>query len=102
MPTQRLNYYLNTTKKRPGHSKGRCGAGIINSSSSSRVSTMYGLKGDNMNRTAGKWTIDAAKYSKADHLDIMPDIPREELFNTVSKHIYYQQKRMSPRTKRMM
>ena len=55
-----------------------------------------------MNRTAGKWTVDAAKYSKADHLDIMPDIPREELFNTVSKHIYYQQKRMSPRTKRMM
>jgi hypothetical protein len=55
-----------------------------------------------MNRTVNKWSVDAVRYCKDDHLDIMPDIPREELSNTVSKYIYYQQKRMSPKTKRMM
>jgi hypothetical protein len=55
-----------------------------------------------MNKTVNQWSVDAAKYSKGDHLDIFPDIPREELSNTVSKYIYYQQRRMSPKTKRMM
>lgn len=54
-----------------------------------------------MNRTVDKWTVDAAKCIKEDILDIMPDIPRDELSHMVSKHIYYS-KRMSPRTKRMM
>jgi len=44
-----------------------------------------------MNRTADKWTVDAAKYFKEEVLDIMPDIPTEELSDMVSKYIYYQQ-----------
>lgn len=44
-----------------------------------------------MNRTADKWTVDAAKYFKEEVLDIMPDIPREELSGMVGEYIYYQQ-----------
>ena len=44
-----------------------------------------------MNKTAAKWTVDAAKYFKEEVLDIMPDIPTEELSDMVSKYIYYQQ-----------
>ena len=44
-----------------------------------------------MNRTVDKWTVDAAKYFKEEVLDIMPDIPREELSEMVGEYIYYQQ-----------
>lgn len=49
------------------------------------------LKGGNMNRTVDKWAVEAAKYFKEEVLDIMPDIPREELSEMVSDYIYYQQ-----------
>jgi hypothetical protein len=48
-------------------------------------------KGGAMNRTVDKWTVDAAKYFKEEVLDIMPDIPREELSEMVGEYIYYQQ-----------
>jgi hypothetical protein len=35
-------------------------------------------------------TVEAAKYFKEEVLDIMPDIPREELSRMVSDYIYYQ------------
>jgi hypothetical protein len=38
-----------------------------------------------------KWTVDAAKYFKEEVLDIMPDIPSEELSDMVGAYIYYQQ-----------
>jgi hypothetical protein len=44
-----------------------------------------------MNCTIDKWTVDAAKYFKEEVLDIMPDIPREELSEMVGEYIYYQQ-----------
>lgn len=44
-----------------------------------------------MNRTIDKGTVDAAKYFKEEVLDIMPDIPREELSEMVGEYIYYQQ-----------
>ncbi|HYA87187.1 MAG TPA: hypothetical protein VEI57_09010 [Nitrospirota bacterium] len=44
-----------------------------------------------MHRAVDKWTVDAAKYFKEEVLDIMPDIPREELSEMVSEYIYYQQ-----------
>jgi hypothetical protein len=44
-----------------------------------------------MNATVDKWTVDAAKYFKEEVLDIMPDIPREELSEMVGEYIYYQQ-----------
>jgi hypothetical protein len=49
------------------------------------------LKGGNMNCTVDKWTVDAAKYFKEEVLEIMPDIPREELSEMVGEYIYYQQ-----------
>jgi len=47
------------------------------------------LKGGNM--IVDKGTVEAAKYFKAEVLDIMPDIPREELSDMVGEYIYYQQ-----------
>jgi hypothetical protein len=44
-----------------------------------------------MKRTVDKWTVDAARYFKEEVLDIMPDIPREELSDMVGEYIYYQQ-----------
>jgi hypothetical protein len=44
-----------------------------------------------MNATVDKWTVDAARYFKEEVLDIMPDIPREELSEMVGEYIYYQQ-----------
>jgi hypothetical protein len=44
-----------------------------------------------MNSTMDKWTVDAAKYFKEEVLDIMPDIPSEELSGMVGEYIYYQQ-----------
>ena len=44
-----------------------------------------------MNRVVDKWTVDSAKYFKEEVLDIMPDIPREELSEMVGEYIYYQQ-----------
>jgi len=44
-----------------------------------------------MNTTIDKWTVDAAKYFKEEVLEIMPDIPREELSEMVGEYIYYQQ-----------
>ena len=44
-----------------------------------------------MNTTVDKWTVDAAKYFKEEVLDIMPDIPRDELSEMVGEYIYYQQ-----------
>ena len=38
-----------------------------------------------------KGTVEAAKYFKEEVLDIMPDIPREELSEMVGEYIYYQQ-----------
>jgi hypothetical protein len=49
------------------------------------------LKGDNMNTTVDKWTVEAALYFKEEVLDIMPDISREELSEMVGEYIYYQQ-----------
>ena len=49
------------------------------------------LKGGIMNTTIDKWTVDAAKYFKEEVLEIMPDIPREELSEMVGEYIYYQQ-----------
>jgi endonuclease V-like protein UPF0215 family len=43
-----------------------------------------------MNRTVDKWMVDAAKYFKEEVLEIMPDIPREELSDMVGEYIYYQ------------
>jgi 4-aminobutyrate aminotransferase-like enzyme len=51
----------------------------------------HGRKGDTMNATVDKWTVDAARYFKEEVLDIMPDIPREELSDMVGEYIYYQQ-----------
>ena len=36
-----------------------------------------------MNTIVDKWTVDAAKYFKEEVLDIMPDIPRDELSEMV-------------------
>jgi hypothetical protein len=36
-------------------------------------------------------TVEAARYFKEEVLDIMPDIPREELSDMVGRYIYYQQ-----------
>jgi len=44
-----------------------------------------------MNTTIDKWTVDAAKYFKEEVLEIMPDIPSEELSCMVGEYIYYQQ-----------
>jgi hypothetical protein len=44
-----------------------------------------------MNRTVGKCTVDAAKYFKEEVLEIMPDIPAEQLSDMVNSYIYYQQ-----------
>jgi endonuclease V-like protein UPF0215 family len=44
-----------------------------------------------MNKIDRKWTIDSAKYFKEEVLEIMPDIPREELSEMVGEYIYYQQ-----------
>ena len=44
-----------------------------------------------MKGTSDKWTMEAAKYFKEEVLDIMPDIPREELSEMVGDYIYYQQ-----------
>ena len=44
-----------------------------------------------MNGIVEKWTVAAAKYFKEEVLDIMPDIPREELAQMVGEYIYYQQ-----------
>jgi hypothetical protein len=44
-----------------------------------------------MNTTVDKWTVDAAKYFKEEVLDIMPDIPGDELSEMVGEYIYYQQ-----------
>lgn len=43
-----------------------------------------------MKSTVDKWTVDAAKYFKEEVLDIMPDIPTEELSGMVGEYIYYQ------------
>jgi hypothetical protein len=44
-----------------------------------------------MNSTTDKWTVDAAKYFKEEVLDIMPDIPSDELSGMVGEYIFYQQ-----------
>ncbi len=44
-----------------------------------------------MHETGTKGTVDAANYFKEEVLDIMPDIPREELAQMVGEYIYYQQ-----------
>jgi hypothetical protein len=44
-----------------------------------------------MNTIIDKWTVDAARYFKEEVLEIMPDIPREELSDMVGEYIYYQQ-----------
>ena len=48
-------------------------------------------KGGNMNSVMDKWTVDAANYFKEEVLDIMPDIPGEELSGMVGEYIFYQQ-----------
>lgn len=49
------------------------------------------FKGGAMNKVDEKWTVEAAKNFKGEVLDIMPDIPREELSEMVGEYIYYQQ-----------
>lgn len=44
-----------------------------------------------MNRTADKGIVDAARYFKEEVLEIMPDIPAEQLSDMVSSYVYYQQ-----------
>ncbi len=44
-----------------------------------------------MNCTADKLAVDAAKYFKEEVLDIMPDIPAEQLSEMVDSYVYYQQ-----------
>jgi hypothetical protein len=44
-----------------------------------------------MKGTADTLTMEAAKYFKEEVLDIMPDIPREELSGMVNDYIYYHQ-----------
>jgi len=44
-----------------------------------------------MNKIADTGTVEAAKYFKEEVLDIMPDIPREDLCGMVDEYIYYQQ-----------
>ena len=44
-----------------------------------------------MNGIGEKLAVDAAKYFKEEVLDIMPDIPREELAQMVGEYLYYQQ-----------
>ncbi len=44
-----------------------------------------------MNCTADKLAVDAAKYFKEEVLDIMPDIPAEQLSDMVDSYVYYQQ-----------
>ena len=44
-----------------------------------------------LNKIDEKWTVDAANYFKEEVLDIMPDIPRDELSEMVGEYIYYQQ-----------
>jgi endonuclease V-like protein UPF0215 family len=39
---------------------------------------------------ADKGIADAAKYFQGEVLEIMPDIPREELTDMVGEYIYYQ------------
>lgn len=57
----------------------------------SRQLTVVGQKGGIMNRTIDKWTVEAARYFKEEVLDIMPDIPSDELSGMVGEYIYYQQ-----------
>ena len=49
------------------------------------------LKGGNMKTIVDKEAVDAAKYFQGEVLEIMPDIPREELSDMVGEYIYYQQ-----------
>jgi hypothetical protein len=44
-----------------------------------------------MDRPGEKWMVDAARYFKEEVLDIMPDIPSEELSDMVGEYLYYQQ-----------
>jgi len=44
-----------------------------------------------MNSVIDKGTVEAAKYFKEEVLEIMPDIPRDELSEMVGEYIYYQQ-----------
>ena len=53
------------------------------------------LKGGSMNTSVHKMTVAAAKYFKEEILDIMPDIPHEELSKMVAEYIYYQQAHVS-------
>ncbi len=44
-----------------------------------------------MNGISEKWAVDAAKYFKEEVLEIMPQIPREELARMVGEYVFYQQ-----------
>ena len=48
-----------------------------------------------MKRIVDNGTVEAAKYFKEEVLDIMPDIPREELSDMVGEYLYYQQPNVS-------
>jgi hypothetical protein len=48
-----------------------------------------------MNSADVKSTIEAANYFKEEVLEIMPDIPREELSEMVGEYIYYLQAEVS-------
>ncbi len=48
-----------------------------------------------MNKTDEKYTVEAANYFKGEVLDIMPDIPSEELSEMVGEYIFYQQASVS-------
>ncbi|HAR44420.1 MAG TPA: hypothetical protein DCS07_17615 [Bdellovibrionales bacterium] len=49
------------------------------------------LKGGTMLTKIDKGAVEAANYFQGEVLEIMPDIPREELFAMVGDYIYYQQ-----------
>jgi len=44
-----------------------------------------------MQMIVDKGIVEAAKYFKEEVLEIMPDIPAEELSDMVGEYIYYQQ-----------
>lgn len=44
-----------------------------------------------MNKADKKYAVDAAIYFKEEVLEIMPDIPRDELSDMVGAYVYYQQ-----------
>jgi hypothetical protein len=52
---------------------------------------LHSPKGGTMLRIVDKGIVAAAKYFKEEVLEIMPDIPQQELSDMVAEYVYYQQ-----------